>query len=103
MVSLKGQGHLPSLPPIPGPRFREFSTRRNCEIEIVPTPLSRPQSPQEENGLSGLQGSCGQGSPMGKARERLEAWPKLPSWRHPFLPQVSSCQIRAIMKTNTCF
>lgn len=54
MVSLSSQAHaLPSFLCPQGPGLENLPTGRHFEFtKIDPTPLSRPQSPQEENGLS---------------------------------------------------
>lgn len=52
-VSLSGQAHaLPSFLCPQGPGLQNLPMRRHFEFtQIDPTPLSGPQSPQEENGL----------------------------------------------------
>lgn len=90
-VSLRGQAHALLLLPR-GPELENFSTGRNFEIsKIDQTPLSGPQSPQEENGLSGLQGSHEEGRSPGKAGRGWRHWPRSISWLCPLLPQFSGC------------
>lgn len=84
-----------------GPELENFPSGSNFEAsKIAPTPLSRPQSTQEENGPTGPQRSQEQGTPQGKSGEWLEALAQVPMLALPLLPQFSSCPMGRLKTAN---